>query len=178
MMDLIDLTDINNRLRKWREKRNIDMFQQRKGLLANILEELTEYLRADNEHDKINALCDVSIFILNSFEINEVEKRETDVFPYNFFMTIYVTRLKTRASFEFLLGHIVREFDILKYKYVPCMYETLKEIESRVGHYDDKLNKWVKETQYEKVYIPNYEQFANIKGKKIIKKFKGFRKKG
>ena len=162
---MLDLTDINNRLRKWREKRNIIMFHQKKGLLANITEEITEYLRADNNHDKINALCDISIYILNSFVINEVEKREIEVFPYNFFMSIYTSKLATKSSCELLIGYIIAEFETLQYKYIPCMHETITEIESRVGHYDDKLKKWVKETQYENVYIPNYERFANKKGK-------------
>ncbi|RDU70396.1 hypothetical protein CQA66_08285 [Helicobacter aurati] len=156
---LVDFTNANKRLKKWRNERHIDMLKQRESLLPNILEEITEYLRATNNHDKINALCDMSIFILNAYEIEKVFIKSFDDFPFNCINFIYMGRLKSIVSLEFLLGFIASEFKVIKYDYLPCLYETIKEIESRIGHWDNNINKWVKETQYEKIYTPNYEDY-------------------
>ena len=58
--------EIISSFEKWRDERRISISSQTKTYVGNILEEITEYERAKNELEKIDALCDMAVFHINS----------------------------------------------------------------------------------------------------------------
>ena len=67
---------INERLAKWRRQRHLAKDKQRLGYFGNVYEELSEYYRAKDTHDKLDAIMDIAIFTLNAFDY----KYNTSVF--------------------------------------------------------------------------------------------------
>ena len=53
-------------LKKFREDRHIENIQG--NVIGNLLEELTEYSRANNVEEQIDALCDIVVFSINAIE--------------------------------------------------------------------------------------------------------------
>lgn len=71
------LGEIVEKLKLWKEERHLDTQKQLAGLTANLLEECVEYLRAQDNNEKIDALCDICVFSLNAIEnlnINSIIK--------------------------------------------------------------------------------------------------------
>lgn len=151
---------IMRRLTAWREERQLTIKSQKEGLISNILEELTEFSRAKDAHDYIDALCDISVFLLNTidYDIDATKVLQSyQVIPERLFSydkedqqamcriiaTTILTYLDDRK--ELILYFIVWLVGKLGYSYYLCMDETLKEIESRVGHYDETIKKFVKD---------------------------------
>ena len=125
------------------------------------------------EHRIIDALCDIAVFTINAgADINYNEK-----------IKIIDTTKTTRkdSSLSFLLsecgdfdyyGEFMPDFfnDILidcaklcenyGFNFEIAMLETIKEISSRTGSFDESLNKWIKDTSDEarkKWYKANYD---------------------
>ena len=130
------------------------------------------------EHGIIDALCDIAVFTINAgADINYNEK-----------IKIIDTTKTTRkdSSLSFLLsecgnfdyyGEFMPDFfnDILidcaklcenyGFNFEIAMLETIKEISSRTGTYDEKAKKWIKDSSDEaraKWYQADYEK-ARIK---------------
>ena len=70
--------EINQRLEKWRRQRHLTKEKQRLGYLGNVYEEVSEYYRAKDEYEKIDAIMDITVFTLNSFYIDYDEYVESD----------------------------------------------------------------------------------------------------
>lgn len=156
---------INNYIKElsvWREERKLTLDHQKKGYLRNILEELGELaqgIKNDSNDEIIDALCDILVFSINCIdkEVNykpskyEIEKTSysrllcnlskfSDSFSPNDLCNIY-------ENIKILIQDLNYNFDI-------CFSETLKEINSRKGYYDNDLKKWVKtETTYKANYF-------------------------
>ena len=185
----INLSEIYKGLDEWRAERGITAESQKTGYLVNVMEELGELSTAlrlleksksvnDShelkcaEHFIIDALCDISVFTINA---------GADIPCYN-----KPTRLELEPclSLDNLLKEIAdhqRCFNGITLCYVlgvcaslcyqygfdfqKAMDETIKEISSRTGSYDEKAKKWIKDTSDEakvKWYQANYE-LARIK---------------
>ena len=181
----IDLTEIYKGLAEWRAERGITAESQKAGYLVNIMEELGELASALRDYEKfsateqdtakkqkaeyeiIDALCDISVFTINA---------GADIPCYN-----KPTRLELEPclSLDNLLKEIAdhqRCFNSITLCYVlgvcaslchqygfdfqKAMDETIKEISSRTGAYDENAKKWVKDESDEaraKWYKANYE---------------------
>ena len=183
----INLEQIYKELQAWREERKITAESQKTGYLVNVMEELGElagalrdyekfskhdcpYCEIDKqiaEHGIIDALCDISVFTINA---------GADIPCYN-----KPTRLELEPclSLDNLLKEIAdhqRCFNSITLYYVLgvcaslchqygfnfeiAMLETIKEINSRTGAYDEKAKKWIKDTSDEtrkKWYKANYD---------------------
>lgn len=136
---------IINQLDNWRKARKLTKEGQERGYTSNLLEELTEYTRAKTIEEKIDALCDIAVFTINSFDINvnEIEKIKgltlTNKEVACHFMSLYDTGTPEEiltACFRLMKGY--------GYNYKKAMQETIKEISSRRGRYDAKIGKFVK----------------------------------
>lgn len=143
--------DICERVRAWNKEREIGEYGQRINLVANLLEELTEYKRAKSVDERIDALCDIVVFSLGlaPTDIDYLDASEL---------------LPTRTSKDFaeMIGTFDKSdctsviIDIVKLAYkeiskegydaIIAMDETLKEIESRTGAYCLAKGKFVKDT--------------------------------
>ena len=65
------MNDIITGLEIWRKDRNMEVKEfEYNLLLGNLLEELGEYFRATTDYDRIDALCDVSVFCINTCQFD------------------------------------------------------------------------------------------------------------
>lgn len=138
------LIDIQHKLSTWRELRRLSVSEQQKGFVSNLLEELTEYSRATNDIERIDALCDIIVFTLNahnetyslvSFDNFEIS---TDIdFARNILSQSDNPSMIVRLCCDKIIS--------LGYNPYKCMLETIKEISSRTGHYDEKIHKFIKD---------------------------------
>lgn len=156
--------EINARLEKWRESRDLTLESQKQGLVLNLLEELVEFGRAKNEYEKIDALCDMYVFLLNAYEIESLPDWKLDSIAVDFGSLLSTIEticnwkyseiiLDFEVSFDEILQGLALRFELamkdLGYEPYLCMYETLQEIESRVGAYNPVLKKWCKDFSLE-----------------------------
>lgn len=147
------------RLGLWREERGLDRTQGFKFELNKqvsfIFEEIgVEYLRANDEHDKIDALCDTVVFCINGHSLIE-DIQESDIYLLERNI-IEVSEIIKNAHFlmmanvrpEYILKQIIRlcltMIADMGYDFKKCMNEALKEIESRKGALNFGSGKWEK----------------------------------
>ena len=166
---------------KWREERHLSIKSQRNGLMGNLCEEMSEYYRATNESEKIDALCDIYVFCANSLKmsVDIIINIMNNVVPINPFNTYIFEMLhKLTYSFDYsdefkinttlysIMRSVVYKTNELGYDFYKCMQETIKEISSRTGYYDENIHKFVKDKSEEakaKWHKADYEK-CKIKG--------------
>lgn len=172
------IKDIQTRLDAWKAERRLTVEMQRAGFVSNAFEEVTEYLRAKDDFEKIDALCDIVVFSLNNFTADtkfsvdgyeipvqeatlfetkkmiEIEKRDVVMGGLKSIMDklaeIYDdTHYFSENDFKYRIGVIVHKcftmMDLLGFNPFICMDETIKEISSRTGSYDESIGKFVKD---------------------------------
>ncbi|EOH0422280.1 hypothetical protein ACVQOF_000158 [Campylobacter coli] len=152
---------IKERLTDWRNERGLTYENQQAGFLGNVFEEVSEYFRAKNDLEKIDALCDIVIFCFNSFDLEfkemgkiyDCDATKISIVDITDDLT-YTTAKFMRKDFKdfnniyrlvFNCKHLCEN---LGFNFYQCMLETIKEIESRTGFYDDELNKFIKDEGY------------------------------
>ncbi|RDU53339.1 hypothetical protein CQA49_06735 [Helicobacter sp. MIT 00-7814] len=156
--------EIQDELKKWRDERHLTQESQREGLIGNLLEELTEYARAKDDLERIDALCDMVVFCLNAFKTDELrvfsyqkdtssllEELSKSVVSKTYNFNPRPTDILTNGVGLFLkrfIGVCINIIQGLGFNPYLCMKETIKEISSRTGEYDDKLKKFVKDTGF------------------------------
>ena len=130
------------------------------------------------EREIVDAICDISVFTINAgadipcevkpliiepkreFSIADIFvaiadfiRADNDVAPFNYY------------NFAFILKYCASVCEHYGYNFELAMLETIKEISSRTGSYDEKAKKWIKDSSDEaraKWYSANYE-LARIK---------------
>ena len=158
-MTTIELRDLETRLAVWRAERHLTTAGQKEGLLANVLEELTEFVRAKDDNERVDAICDIIVFLINS-KNNPVRIQEpkvdgvvtTHIFVELVFNNMYDDRTISLCSYM---------LEQLGYDSYKCMLETIKEISSRTGHFDETIGKFVKDKSQEaqaKWYKADYDK--------------------
>ena len=184
----IDLTEIYKGLAEWRAERKITAESQKDGYLVNIMEELGELASALRDYEKfsateqdtakkqkaeyeiIDALCDISVFTINAGADIPCENKISGI-ENNIFQTYktYETLLNACGGYSigfnaYAFNGVLRTCAVLCYKlgfnFQKAMDETIKEISSRTGAYDENAKKWVKDESDEakaKWYKANYE---------------------
>lgn len=133
---------------------------------------------ADAEYQIIDALCDIAVFTINTgVDIHHTHKNniiDTSKVGFDNTNDLFAL-LKACGEFACYPNGWVTFNDILDFCASSCEYygfnfeiamlETIKEIASRTGSYDEKAKKWVKDSSDEakaKWYSANYE-LARIK---------------
>ena len=170
-------------LKQWRDERHLTIESQRDGLLGNLCEEMSEYYRATNESEKIDALCDIYVFCMNSLD-SDLKVNKTDfprIYVLNDCKMVLLSEIKDNLDelkledidvnyFNLYLYAMMKSAEIettkLGYNFYECMLQTIKEISSRVGHYDENIHKFVKDKSREAVkkrYKADYSK-CRIKG--------------
>ena len=183
----INLTKIYKGLDEWRAERGITAESQKAGYLVNVMEEFGELSAAlrlfeksksvnDShelkcaEHFIIDALCDISVFTINAGADIPCENKISGI-ENNIFQTYktYETLLNACGGYSigfnaYAFNGVLRTCAVLCYKlgfdFQIAMDETIKEISSRTGAYDENAKKWVKDTSEaakSKWYQANYE---------------------
>lgn len=133
--------DIKSRLKKWREDRGLSVEGQRENFEVNYTEELLEFFKAERDNNKremIDALCDMVIVAINSGKTlgdwHYSIKNET----FDISFLTYV--LNDNADCELIL-YALKHFGYDPYL---CLLETIKELETRTGSWNEKEGKWCK----------------------------------
>lgn len=164
---------IKERLAQWRQERHLTYENQKEGFLGNVFEEVSEYFRAKDDLERVDALCDIVVFCFNAFDlkfkemvkINDYDTTKISIVEITDDLT-YTTAKFMRKDFEYfnnIYGLVFNCENLCKnlgFDFYKCMLETIKEIESRTGKYDNKLKKFVKDTSDEakaKWYKADYE---------------------
>lgn len=157
------------------------------GELATALREYERFSKPDYpyptdikeaEHEIIDALCDIAVFTINAgadlpSEINPLfiePKRELSVADIyiaiaDFIREDYDCSAFDYYNFAFILNYCASVCESYGYNFEIAMLETIKEISSRTGTYDESAKKWVKDISDEakaKWYKADYE-LARIK---------------
>ncbi|EAJ5711742.1 hypothetical protein EBK78_07370 [Campylobacter coli] len=160
-MTEIQFNQIKERLTQWRQERHLTYENQQVGFLGNVFEEVSEYFRAKNDLEKIDALCDIVIFCFNSFDLEFKEMGKIYDFDATKISIVDITNDLTYTTAKFMrkdfkyfnniyrlvfnCKHLCKN---LGFDFYKCMLESIKEIESRTGFYDDELNKFIKDEGY------------------------------
>ena len=155
------MNEIINRLEVWRKERGLDVSQgfsfDLNSQVSFLTEEITEYLRAKNDDDRVDALCDLTVFSLNA--INGIDNNYSEIFsttyclqPKNYHIANIIDRIpyifkcnnNGKYSFIDIIEMCKYMIDNMGYDYFKCMNETLKEVESRKGAFNSESGKWEK----------------------------------
>lgn len=145
--------------------------------LADAARELIKYKEvtlADAEHEIIDALCDIAVFTINAgaelpSEINPLfieSKRELSVADIYIAIADFIREDYDCSAFDYynfalILNYCASVCESYGYDFEIAMLETIKEISSRTGTYDENAKKWVKDKSDEakaKWYKADYEK--------------------
>ena len=182
----INLNEIYAQLKAWRHERGITAESQRQGYLRNIMEELGELaaglrdyaswskcdLRFCQIHKEmaerliVDAICDIAVFTINAGADIRDEYKPLSIDTTNTFSDLNCLLLYI-STFDFkkILLNCAVLCEHYGYNFEIAMLETIKEISSRTGTYNEATKKWEKEMSDEaraKCYSANYE-LARIK---------------
>lgn len=133
---------IQGLLEEWRESRGLSVEVQKANFKVNYTKELIEFFEAErdgNECEMIDALCDMIVVAINAgYGLSTswlVGMREVS----NEVMLLSYDEIKVGVIH---LCESLRYYDYDPYK---CLLETIKELESRSGAWNEKEGKWVKD---------------------------------
>lgn len=130
--------------------------------------------KQEAEHEIIDALCDIAIFTINAgVDIGEVKLTEIELKKSSLDADYILKQLVEKCaefsyfewvdapSFNIILINCAYLCEHYGYNFEIAMLETIKEISSRTGCYDENAKKWVKDTSDEakaKWYRADYEK--------------------
>lgn len=130
--------------------------------------------KQEAEHEIIDALCDIAIFTINAgVDIGEVKRTEIELKKSSLDADYILKQMVERCAFlSYFEWSEAKSFNIILincaylcehygFNFQIAMDETIKEISSRTGSYDEKAKKWVKDTSNEamaKWYKADYEK--------------------
>lgn len=130
--------------------------------------------KQEAEHEIIDALCDIAIFTINAgVDIGEVKRTEIELKKSSLDADYILKQMVERCaflsyfewreakSFNIILANCAYLCEHYGFDFQIAMLETIKEISSRTGTYDEKAKKWVKDTSDEaraKWYQADYEK--------------------
>lgn len=174
---------ILDRLKEWRLERGLDLSQGFEFDLYTqcsfVFEEIgVEYLRAKNEYEKIDALCDTVVFCINGHSLLEpfyqkdiyfLERnilKASDILKYARVMLLDLDNVRPQYVLRQIIGMCFTMIEDMGYNFKQCMDETLKEIESRKGAYNPESGKWEKFKDEESIklwYKADYSKCKVIK---------------
>lgn len=155
------MKNIIDRLELWRKERQLDKSQ---GFIFDLdkqvsflTEEITEYLRAKDDYERIDALCDLTVFSINA--INGIDNDYNDIFSDTYCMQKqnyhicniidripYMFKCKQNGKYSFvdIIEMCKYMIENLGFNYNLSMNETLLEVESRKGSFNNETGKWEK----------------------------------
>ena len=182
----INIKQIYKGLDEWRAERGITAESQKAGYLVNVMEEFGELsqalrgleiesVRKTAEHEIIDALCDISVFTINaganipsSVKRTEIELKKSSL-NADYILKQMVEKCALFSYFEWgeasafniILINCAYLCELYGFNFEIAMLETIKEISSRTGAYDEKAKKWTKDSSDEaraKWYQADYEK--------------------
>lgn len=176
--ELVSVAVVRKALKEWRKERHLTRENQFSGLINNLLEEVNELKEAKDDYEKIDAYCDMAVFAFNvlddDYEIAiNIANQSREYLGNATALEVTILGLSEDLkkhpdiSNELLVNFIEYLFSNIYYlgfNWFKCMIETIKEINSRVGKWDEFRKKWVKDKSPEAVanwYKANYKECKN-----------------
>ena len=143
-----------------------EFLNKNKGGMCGYQHHKHSLMLIEAEHEIIDALCDIAIFTINAGADIRDEYKPLSIDTANTFSDLNCLLLYT-STFDFkkILLNCAVLCENYSFNFEIAMLETIKEISSRTGSYDETAKKWVKDTSDEaraKWYQADYEQ-ARIK---------------
>ena len=182
----INLTEIYAQLEVWRDERKITAESQRQGYIRNVMEELGELAAGLRNYDSwskcdlrfcqihkemaerviVDAICDISVLTINAGADIRDEYKPLSIDTTNTFSDLNCLLLYI-STFDFkkILLNCAGVCEKYGFNFEIAMLETIKEISSRTGSYNEATKKWEKDMSDEaqaKWYKADYEK-ARIK---------------
>ena len=182
----INLTEIYAQLEVWRDERKITAESQRQGYIRNVMEELGELAAGLRDYDSwskcdlrfcqihkemaerviVDAICDISVLTINAGADIRDEYKPLSIDTTNTFSDLNCLLLYA-STFDFkkILLNCAGVCEKYGFNFEIAMLETIKEISSRTGSYNEATKKWEKDMSDEaraKWYKADYEK-ARIK---------------
>jgi hypothetical protein len=163
-------------IRVWAKERGLhDIEYQPLPQIGFLVKELHEFITAKDSNGRIDALCDMTVFSVNAiallnrnhdrtdeeihagFETGDISKYVDSVIgiakEINGYIGLCFHEKRRQDIYAMLIAFCRGAIEFLGYDYDKAMEETLKEINSRVGAFDEVKGKWVKtETKYKANY--------------------------
>ncbi|EAJ3649647.1 hypothetical protein C7U06_08565 [Campylobacter jejuni] len=129
---------IKERLADWRNERSLTYENQQAEFLGNVFEKVSEYFRAKDDFDIIDFdyYCEFCSYNENK-EIYNLTDEISEV-CYKVIKKLYV-----KTSIPRIISYCQYLCKNLGFNFYKCMLEKIKEIESRTGFYDERLNRFV-----------------------------------
>lgn len=154
--------DIQNKLAKLREERGLSVEEQKRNFEVNYSKELTDFFEArrdNNEYGMIDALCDMVIVAMNAggkmfFEGDRYKS---------------IDKTAQNLTYPLFFGDCIHciLYEIKKKRYDPylCLLETIKELNTRTGKWNEKEGKWCKDLgayTLEEALEKAYDAFSDL----------------
>ncbi|EIS5115235.1 hypothetical protein LZ197_001151 [Campylobacter coli] len=157
-MTELQFNEIKERLAKYREIRHLTYENQQAEFFGNVFEKVSEYFRAKDDLERVEALCDIAAFFFNAFDFkyravssNMNYYTFSDVVVYNIYSlfgartdNLYVVDNENALYLENHLNLTMFEIEKLcnnlGFDFYKCMLETIKDIESREQDPEQKKN--------------------------------------
>lgn len=147
------ILDIESKLKAWRDERHLAQIKQGVGLKGNFFEEVAELYRAKTNAERVDAFCDMCVFVLNA---HNVSSYIVEIPLDNFVLTNFEEQKMHDTIEDMLLSFMNNAFEkviqlafsciyMLGFNPYLCMLETIKEISSRTGKYDESIDKFIKD---------------------------------
>ncbi|EAK3930305.1 hypothetical protein C1U56_02380 [Campylobacter jejuni] len=154
-MTEIQFNEIKERLKQWRQERHLTYENQRKDFLGNVFEKASEYFRAKDDLERVEALCDIAVFCFNVFDTidfdyyYEFRNSNENIEIYKLTDAISevcyreIKKIYAKSYIPLIISYCQYLCKNLGFDFYKCMLEKIKEIESRTGFYDERLKKFV-----------------------------------
>lgn len=150
-----------------------EFLNKNKGGMCGYQHHKHSLMLIEAEHEIIDALCDISVFTINAgadipYQLKPLiieTKREFSVASIFVAIADFIRTDNNGSPFNYydfalILKYCASVCEQYGFDFQIAMLETIKEISSRTGSYDEKAKKWIKDTSDEaqaKWYSANYE---------------------
>lgn len=142
-MTEIQFNEIKERLSKCCEDRHLTYENQREEFLGNVFDRVSKYFKSKDDLERVEALCDIAVFYLKSFDIKYDSQKflmtdDTNIHSvinrsYNM-ISVTSTRTYSVNSNGYSFIAVLENFlNNLGFDFYKCMLEAIKETESRTG---------------------------------------------
>ena len=160
---LVSVAVVRKALTEWRKERHLTRENQLSGLINNLLEEVNELKEAKDDYERVDALCDMTVFAFNALDDNYEIAIDISNQPREYLgnaTALEVTILGLRDDLE---EHPDMSNELLV-NFIEYLFSNIKEINSRIGKWDESKKKWIKDKSPEamaKWYKANYKECRN-----------------
>ncbi|OEW20056.1 hypothetical protein [Campylobacter sp. BCW_6889] len=154
-MTEIQFNEIKEKLTQWRQERHLTYENQQAEFLGNVFEKVSEYFRAKDDLERVEALCDIAVFCFNVFDTidfdyyYEFRSSNENIEIYKLTDAISevcyreIKKIYAKSYIPLIISYCQYLCKNLGFDFYKCMLEKIKEIESRTGFYDERLNRFV-----------------------------------